>query len=242
MVQALRAEYALQRADVLTRLTGAKARRGTRHWKPEGTKAIDVAALWNANRWDTRMSQAGQRLMQALYGDAGTVTAGTLGAKYVFDVHDPKVTDAIAGRTVRIVGTNETTRQQVADTIAQGEAEGETIPQLAERVGHVFDVASDSRAEMIARTETIGGANEGSMLSAQQSGIVSGKTWLSAQDDRVRETHAEADGQTVALDEPFLVGEDELMFPGDEAGPPEEVISCRCVMTYEVDESPSGEG
>ena len=46
----------------------------------------------------------------------------------------------------------------------------------------------------------------------------------------MRETHAAAEKQTVGIDEPFIVGGAELMFPGDPAGPPEEVINCHCVQ------------
>jgi hypothetical protein len=40
------------------------------------------------------------------------------------------------------------------------------------------------------------------------------------------------DGQTVALDATFDVGEAQLQFPGDPDGPPEEVCNCRCTMEY----------
>jgi uncharacterized protein with gpF-like domain len=45
----------------------------------------------------------------------------------------------------------------------------------------------------------------------------------------VRQTHLIADGQVRRIDEPFVVGSARLMYPGDESGPPEEVINCHCV-------------
>jgi uncharacterized protein with gpF-like domain len=60
------------------------------------------------------------------------------------------------------------------------------------------------------------------------------KTWTATVDERTRESHAEADGQTVKDDEAFEVGGAELRFPSDPNGPPEEVINCRCVPIYEA--------
>jgi hypothetical protein len=34
------------------------------------------------------------------------------------------------------------------------------------------------------------------------------------------------------MDEPFIVGESELMYPSDPEGPAEEVINCRCAVLY----------
>jgi hypothetical protein len=39
------------------------------------------------------------------------------------------------------------------------------------------------------------------------------------------------------MDEPFTVGGASLMYPGDPAGPAEEVINCRCCVGFIVDES-----
>ena len=58
----------------------------------------------------------------------------------------------------------------------------------------------------------------------------------SSQDDRVRPTHEEADGQTVPLDGRFQVGDDLLDYPGDPQGTDAEVVQCRCVLIY--DEQP----
>lgn len=63
-----------------------------------------------------------------------------------------------------------------------------------------------------------------------QSGQVT-HTWLSQEDERVRPTHAEADGQTVPINTPFTVGGYLLMFPCDDSlgAPAKEVVLCRCV-------------
>lgn len=54
--------------------------------------------------------------------------------------------------------------------------------------------------------------------------------WVSMGDEKVRETHADADGQEKPIDEAFEVGESLLMYPGDESlgAGPEEIVNCRC--------------
>lgn len=52
--------------------------------------------------------------------------------------------------------------------------------------------------------------------------------WVTRRDDRVRPTHAAADGQTVPLGMPFMVGGYSLRHPGDGWAPPHETANCRC--------------
>lgn len=56
------------------------------------------------------------------------------------------------------------------------------------------------------------------------------KMWVTRHDDKVRESHAAADGQVQKIDVPFIVGGARLMYPGDRTGPYEEIVSCRCVI------------
>lgn len=62
--------------------------------------------------------------------------------------------------------------------------------------------------------------------------LVAAKTWVSVGDERVRPAHAEADGQTVALDAPFIVDGEELQTPGDPDGSDGNIINCRCSAAY----------
>ncbi|MGG0340015.1 phage minor head protein [Priestia megaterium] len=93
---------------------------------------------------------------------------------------------------------------------------------------------SKGRARTIARTEMVGAARTGQWHSDKQSGMVIGKIWRSAQQDRTREGHREADGQVKTFDEPFYVANGEgqfepLMYPGDNSeASADNVINCRC--------------
>lgn len=67
-------------------------------------------------------------------------------------------------------------------------------------------------------------------LRAMAKNKVQYKKWKSLHDSRVRDAHSDADGQIQLADEPFTVGGALLRYPGDPAGPPEQVINCRCVV------------
>lgn len=118
--------------------------------------------------------------------------------------------------------------------LAEGIAAGESQPKLAARVKSAVGVTTP-RARMIARTESHGARNVAAMATLQRFEAqyatgpdVMRKQWQATEDERTRHTHHEADGQTVAFADPFTVGGFSLAFPGDPAGPPQEVINCRC--------------
>lgn len=58
--------------------------------------------------------------------------------------------------------------------------------------------------------------------------VVMQKVWIATLDAKTRPSHWAADGQRVPLEGRFTVGSADLEFPGDPAGPPEEVCNCRC--------------
>lgn len=62
------------------------------------------------------------------------------------------------------------------------------------------------------------------------------KTWHSMGDGAVRDSHRKMDGQTVKMDEPFILPSGKkTMYPG-QSGEAKEDINCRCFVSYEVDE------
>lgn len=158
----------------------------------------------------------------------------------------PRVAPAFVSTSEAAVSATATARNQlvgIGDEIwaaarvqlTEGMFLGESVPHLATRVRQSIDV-SLPRSRVIARTEANKASNAGSIHAMRSTeGLVSFKTWLATMDTRTRPDHLLADGQQVPLDEPFTVGGSSLDHPGDPAGPPEQVINCRCTLTYEVD-------
>lgn len=60
------------------------------------------------------------------------------------------------------------------------------------------------------------------------------KQWITERDDKVRHTHREVDFAEIPIDEPFIVGDSQLMFPRDDSlgADPKELIRCRCSVEY----------
>lgn len=88
-----------------------------------------------------------------------------------------------------------------------------------------------------ARTAVTGAQNAGRLDSyhaAEEMGIEMERQWVATLDSRTRHDHAMADGQTVGVDEPFIVGGYKLMYPGDPSGEPSEIYNCRCTQIAKV--------
>lgn len=84
-------------------------------------------------------------------------------------------------------------------------------------------------AKRDARTAVTGLDGMMSVAHMRQIGATS-KRWVTRRDRRVRDAHAEADGQTVPVNEPFIVGGYPMMHPGDRSAPPALTVYCRCVV------------
>lgn len=90
------------------------------------------------------------------------------------------------------------------------------------------------RARVIARTEVATASNMGQQIGAEAIDAPMVKTWLSQVDDRTRDAHIEANGQTVGMRESFIVGGEQLYVPCDANGSAANTVNCRCAVTYAV--------
>jgi len=139
--------------------------------------------------------------------------------------------DALEERAGRAFAyMNETTIEGVYSAIDQGIDEGKTVQEIAKDLREKFsDVERiGSRAMMIARTETLTAVSLGQAAAmADAAKLVPDlmKMWVTADDDRVRDSHEMLHGDVIAHDDEFANG---LQFPRDPSGPPEEVLQCRC--------------
>lgn len=143
------------------------------------------------------------------------------------DMFTSDISSYIAMRVNKILGINQTTQSRIQDQIQEGVKNGEAINSIADRVRDVFNMAS-SRAKLIARTETAGGVNGGSLLYYRSVGVDQ-KAWITANDEHVRETHRSCQSQgAIDMDDSFNNG---LQYPGDQNnGDAGEVCNCRCAL------------
>lgn len=79
-------------------------------------------------------------------------------------------------------GTREMIRGQVVEAMQNGDSVQELAGRLKE--SHAF---SNTRARTIARTETAMADNMGNLIGWEETGLVAGKRWITAEDDKVSE-------------------------------------------------------
>lgn len=137
----------------------------------------------------------------------------------------------VTAQHVRYV--TDTTKKEVSRKVGQGVQDGSSIPKIAKAIDELYlEQIIPYRSVVIARTETVGASNYGSLMGARQADVGVYKKWLATADDRVRDTHADAEMHpAIALNEYFVVGGTAMQFPGDPSGGSES-INCRCAIYY----------
>lgn len=119
-------------------------------------------------------------------------------------------------------------RPYVTDDISLTE-----LKNLIYKIGNSTGKYYKWQALRIAVTETTTAANHAKFVEAQKSDLVLLKKWVSLNDNRVRHSHMAENGQTVELNEPFIMSDgSKLMFAGDPNGIPSQVINCRCTLSF----------
>lgn len=202
--------------------------------------SIDPAALFDQAMWEKRTSETAASILNGVIAQSGSRVAGQFahaahaaGVDVVAKVSpdSPLATDFVQARANKLAGqVTDTTYGAIKDAITAGIGAGEGIDDIGARISHVFDVASSSRADMIARTETVSAYNGATELYGRVLGpdVVGGQEWISTLDDRTRPDHADADGQRVAVGDSFSVGGEDLAYPGDPNGDADQIVNCRC--------------
>ena len=96
---------------------------------------------------------------------------------------------------------------------------------------------STATRDRIVRWASTAAINSATVTAGEsETGVDLVSEWVDMNDEDVRPTHVEADGQVVPFGGRFLVGEATLRFPGDPLGPPEEILNCRCVLRLDLGE------
>lgn len=129
-------------------------------------------------------------------------------------------------------GVKRSVNRQFVNAIMRGD-------DINKLINHIKEVTELKLSEItrIARTQTTRIENEARLKSykaMEDLGHKVVKTWVAVGDNRTRHAHNVANGQTVEIDKPFIVGGEELMFPGDPNGSPGNIINCRCYMRASV--------
>jgi hypothetical protein len=129
------------------------------------------------------------------------------------------------------------TFDSVKAELQDGLDKGESYRELSRRLSNKFDEITEGRGETVASTEVASAYGYARNEAMKQSGATH-KMWLGSGRPPgtlhgMRPAHAAAHyaQQTVAIDKPFRVGGERLMFPTDSSlgAGPEMTINCHCV-------------
>lgn len=142
-----------------------------------------------------------------------------------------------AKKVTEIAGTTKAQARRVIknatqDALDEGLSSVETGAAIRTALGAAGAGLSVSRAQTIARTETHAAAAAANLEAAAATGLALRKVWAGGGDARTRDAHDDADGQEVGLDEDFNVGGEAMAMPLDPSASAENVINCRCVLTF----------
>lgn len=108
--------------------------------------------------------------------------------------------------------------------LTEGYQSGKGINYVSNLLVKRFDQLQTWEAKRIARTEIHNSHNTAVMDTYNEIGVEY-TMWISADDERTRESHLEINGEIIRLGDTYSNG---LRFPGDTDGPIEEWINCRC--------------
>ena len=140
-----------------------------------------------------------------------------------------------------ITGITNDARQQIKNLIQLSVVGEKNVYDTAKAVDRIIGVDQErgvtAKAVKVARTELGRAESASSQLRMEQAAEqVPGlkKQWVTGINPR--ESHRAADGQIVGIDEPFIVGGYEAMYPHDPNLPPEETCNCNCVSLPVVEE------
>ena len=122
-----------------------------------------------------------------------------------------------------------TTKDVLQNLIGNAIEQGQGTEALGRAIREEFDGMARVRGLRIARTEMTDTINEATQAALHAEGAQA-QEWSTVIDGRERDTHHEANGQIVGINELFKVGGDSARYPGDDNLPPESRINCRCTI------------
>jgi len=189
---------------------------------------LDIDKIFNTKKEDKEIAKASlPHFAEAVKLGATIAEQFVSGGKglRVKAMPQAKIDMIAASLAEKIKRIHDTTKEEIRAVIKEGIEQDLHVNEIAygntetgyKGIQGVFDKASDYRAELIARTETVNAYSESSVATYKELGVEK-KSWMTAGDDKVRPEHqANEEEGPIGVDEEFQDGE---MWPGEP--------NCRC--------------
>lgn len=179
-------------------------------------------------------------IIKALMEEHGNDVLEELGITDIaFNTTDEAVRFFTTDRGLRgIKALNRVTKSKLRKQLQQGIQLGESIAQIERRIRNVYEEATRVRSIRIARTEVLKATNQATLEAYKQSGVVTGKEWFTALDEKVCQWCAPMQGRVKALDNDYFIqGESfvgkeggKINFEIDDVSAPPLHPMCRCTL------------
>ena len=186
-------------------------------------------------------------LFAGLLAEQSVLWAETLGVG-VWDITNPEAQVFLKDYSFKFADKiGATTKEGLRGLVGQAQVEGWSINKLRDELGGIYGGWDKTRAEMIARTETIRSSNAGAVMSYHNAGIEY-KQWFTAQDGLVCGFCQEMHGKIVGVSENYWAMGDTMdvevpdekpitmTFTYEDVGYPPLHPRCRCTILPVVEE------
>ena len=192
---------------------------------------LSAANLFNQERAELELRREAFNVLQGAFVNEFNVAATSVDVARTRLLSLPGeayLTNRVAYFSGEVTGS---VRDRLADWINESTS-GQLPPrEFAKEVRTLFNnEITNGRSRLIARTESTAVANF-AHHEAYAEGNVAEVEWVAQLDDRVRESHREANGQRVELGQPFTIDGEAMLHPGDgsQGASARNVVNCRCV-------------
>lgn len=208
----LREQFDRQLAEILQGLEAAGVGKGH---APARTKALlDDFIDWSAAR--QAMKDAVMPVLLSVITDTGRQAMNDIDLEAsLFNPFAEAIGRFYDSRASKVaMDVTDTTEKLLRTALTEGFQAGESTFELRGRVEEVMGNASTYRADMIARTEVARAQGFADIEAWTQSGVVSGKEFFTARDEKVCFFCNEMDGVVIGLNENFFDRGDALEVDG----------------------------
>ncbi len=239
MITAIAAQFNAQRAEILAHLdtAGIGSKSYTRKdWLQDLLDWAQAAMNFKA---------AIQPIVHATILQAGQSASQAVGLESSqFDPFTPAIVEYFQNRSMKVAkDVNDETEKQLRAALSQGVQDGMSSWDLTAVVEDVMGSASTIRASRIASYEVTHAQTYGDIQAWTQSGVVSGKEWRTAEDEKVCPSCRSMNGRITGLGDNYYNQGDEIVIdrPGkdtpyrlkldyEDIQGPSLHAHCRCVL------------
>lgn len=165
-------------------------------------KAIDPTKLFDLDNWISITTSAVTPIMDTLFESQGKAGAAEVGKPDLNPFND--LTRAAVKQSVQMMSRsyNQTTLATLEEQINEGVTAGESLADIEKRVEQIYEWSDNSRARIVAKTESFRTANSALKSAWEQSGVVKTVKWYTATDPCP--FCSELSGKTIAVSDVFF--------------------------------------